>query len=109
VPHGGQPGTFPVLEAPSGLERILDGVGSALEPVYGFRSLLAFKGKFHPSYHPLFMVYPDSAALPGIAHALTRAYIPGLSLGEGLQLLGRVLRPHRKAGRPTHPSGGTRP
>lgn len=109
VPLGGQPDTSPVLEAPRGLERILDGLGSALEPVYGFRSLLAFKGKFHPTYHPLFMVYPDSAALPGIAHALTRAYIPALSLGEGLQLLGRVLRPHRKAGRPTHLSGGTRP
>lgn len=77
--------------ATPGLDRLLDGLGSALEPVYGFRSLLAFKGKFHPSYIPFFMVYPDSAALPGIANALTRAYLPGISLRDGLQLLRRLL------------------
>jgi lysylphosphatidylglycerol synthetase-like protein (DUF2156 family) len=73
------------------LERLLDRLGSALEPVYGFRSLLAFKGKFRPRYAPLYMVYPDSAALPAIANALTRAYLPDLSLGERLQLLRKVL------------------
>jgi lysylphosphatidylglycerol synthetase-like protein (DUF2156 family) len=75
----------------AGLDRLLDRLGSALEPVYGFRSLLAFKSKFHPRYVPLFMVYPDSAALPGIANALTRAYLPELSLGEGLRLLRSIL------------------
>jgi lysylphosphatidylglycerol synthetase-like protein (DUF2156 family) len=79
-------------EAPRGLERMLDGLASALEPLYGFRSLLAFKGKFHPRYQPIFVVYPDSAALPGIAQAVTRAYIPTLSVGNGLQLLRRVVR-----------------
>lgn len=75
----------------AGLDRLLDRLGSALEPVYGFRSLLAFKSKFHPRYVPLFMVYPDSAALPGIANALTRAYLPELSLGEGVRLLRSIL------------------
>jgi phosphatidylglycerol lysyltransferase len=74
------------------LDRLLERLGSALEPVYGFRSLLAFKGKFHPLYVPLYMAYPDSAALPGIANALTRAYLPDLSLGERFHLARRVLR-----------------
>jgi lysylphosphatidylglycerol synthetase-like protein (DUF2156 family) len=78
--------------ATAGLDRLLDRLGSALEPVYGFRSLLAFKSKFHPSYVPLFMAYPDSAALPGIGNALTRAYLPDLSLGEGFRLLRNILR-----------------
>lgn len=73
------------------LDRLLDGLGSALEPVYGFRSLLAFKGKFRPLYAPLYVIYPDSAALPGIANALTRAYLPDLSLGERFHLARSVL------------------
>ncbi|WP_427130733.1 bifunctional lysylphosphatidylglycerol flippase/synthetase MprF [Pseudarthrobacter sp. S9] len=80
------------------LDRLLDRLGSALEPVYGFRSLLAFKGKFRPRYAPLYMVYPDSAALPGVANAVTRAYLPDLSFGEGFQLLRRILR--RRPGLP---------
>jgi lysylphosphatidylglycerol synthetase-like protein (DUF2156 family) len=74
-----------------GLDRFLDRLGSALEPVYGFRSLLAFKSKFQPCYVPIFMAYPDSAALPGIANALTRAYLPELSLGEGFRLLRSII------------------
>jgi lysylphosphatidylglycerol synthetase-like protein (DUF2156 family) len=91
VPGAGRTDQDQLLNASRGLERMLDGLGSALEPLYGFRSLLAFKGKFHPRYQPIFMVYPDSAALPGIAQALTRAYIPTLSVGNGLQLLRRIL------------------
>jgi hypothetical protein len=32
---------------PDALQRLLDVSGRTLEPVYGFRSLLAFKAKFH--------------------------------------------------------------
>ena len=32
---------------PYALQRLLDVSGRTLEPVYGFRSLLAFKAKFH--------------------------------------------------------------
>ena len=81
-----------------GLDRLLDRLGSALEPVYGFRSLLAFKAKFQPQYAPLYMAYPDSAALPGIANALTRAYLPNLSFGERVRLLRRILS--REPGNP---------
>jgi phosphatidylglycerol lysyltransferase len=98
VPPGQHPGTpQAALPAAAGLDRLLDGLGSALEPVYGFRSLLAFKSKFHPRYIPVFMVYPDSAALPGIGNALTRAYLPGLSPGEGFQLLHRILKRRMEA------------
>ena len=73
------------------MDRLLDLLGATLEPVYGFRSLLAFKAKFAPDYVPLFMTYPDPAALPAIANALTRAYLPDLSLGQGLVLARRIV------------------
>jgi lysylphosphatidylglycerol synthetase-like protein (DUF2156 family) len=52
---------------------LLDFLGRVLEPVYGFQSLLAFKRKFQPEYHRLFMAYPDPVALPAIGLALARA------------------------------------
>jgi phosphatidylglycerol lysyltransferase len=61
---------------------MLDFLGRSLEPVYGFRSLLAFKRKFQPEFQPLFMAYPDPVALPAIGIALARAYLPSLSMRE---------------------------
>ncbi|TVT24860.1 DUF2156 domain-containing protein [Amycolatopsis rhizosphaerae] len=69
------------------LQRFLDFVGLRLEPVYGFRSLLAFKAKFRPQYQPLFMAYPDAAALPSIGNAVTRAYLPRLTAQQAVRLL----------------------
>jgi phosphatidylglycerol lysyltransferase len=69
------------------LQRILDTVGRTLEPVYGFRSLLAFKAKFQPQYRPLFMSYPDAAALPSIGNAITRAYLPKITFDQGMRLV----------------------
>lgn len=74
-------------EQPDPLQRLLDVTGRALEPVYGFRSLLAFKAKFQPEYRPLHMAYPDAAALPSIANAITRAYLPDLDAASTLRLL----------------------
>ncbi|WP_433272079.1 bifunctional lysylphosphatidylglycerol flippase/synthetase MprF [Actinosynnema sp. CS-041913] len=71
---------------PCGLQRVLDFMGQALEPVYGFRSLFAFKAKFQPVYRPMFMAYPDPAALPRIANAVGRAYLPGMNLRQGMRL-----------------------
>ncbi|WP_211096865.1 bifunctional lysylphosphatidylglycerol flippase/synthetase MprF [Arthrobacter echini] len=73
------------------LDRVLAGLGALLEPVYGFRSLLAFKAKFQPTYEALHMVYPDASALPAIANAVGRAYLPEVSLGQGLNLARKVL------------------
>lgn len=60
----------------STLERVLDSVGEAMEPLYGFRSLHQFKAKFQPRYAPISMAYPDEAALPRIGVAIGRAYLP---------------------------------
>lgn len=79
-------------EVTGSLDRLLDRLGATLEPVYGFRSLLAFKAKFQPRYEPLYMLYPDAAALPAIGNAITRAYLPTINLGESLTLARRILR-----------------
>ncbi|MCF2530924.1 bifunctional lysylphosphatidylglycerol flippase/synthetase MprF [Yinghuangia soli] len=73
-------------EQPERLQGVLDVAGRALEPVYGFRSLLAFKAKFQPQYQPLYMTYPDPAALPSIANAIGRAYLPHTSAAQMLRL-----------------------
>ncbi len=73
------------------MDRVLDRLGATLEPVYGFRSLLAFKAKFAPEYVPLYMAYQDPAALPAIANALARAYVPDISFGQGLSLARRIV------------------
>ncbi|WP_016695436.1 phosphatidylglycerol lysyltransferase domain-containing protein [Rhodococcus rhodochrous] len=76
----------------SGLDAVLELLGRTLEPVYGFRSLLAFKAKFQPQYRPLYMVFPDATHLPAIGVALTRAYLPYLSLEQSGRLMARLLR-----------------
>lgn len=69
------------------LDRLLDVLGKTLEPVYGFRSLLAFKSKFQPRYESMHMTYADPAALPSIGNAVGRAYLPDVSLGQGFRLV----------------------
>lgn len=76
-------------DAPSeaGVERLLDLLGANLEPLYGFRSLHAFKTKFSPRYEPMYLAYRDEADLPRIGIAITRAYLPGVRLSQLLQLV----------------------
>jgi lysylphosphatidylglycerol synthetase-like protein (DUF2156 family) len=68
------------------LDRLLDTLGARLEPLYGFRSLHAFKAKFQPRYEPLHLVFRDEADLPRLGVALTRAYLPDTSTRELLRL-----------------------
>ncbi len=68
------------------LDRLLDALGAALEPYYGFRSLHTFKMKFKPRYEPLYLVYRDEADLPRIGVALTRAYLPDADARDLLRL-----------------------
>ncbi len=68
-------------------KRLLAGIGARLEPVYGFRSLFAFKRKFQPELQPLWMTFPDPLALASIGVALGRAYLPTLSVRESVRLL----------------------
>jgi len=77
-----------------------------MEPVYGFQSLLHFKAKFQPVYQPLYMAYPDPAALGSIATAIGRAYLPHLTWRQALRLLTRFLRPHTGRGPGQHREKG---
>ncbi|MFJ4207270.1 phosphatidylglycerol lysyltransferase domain-containing protein [Paenarthrobacter sp. NPDC089675] len=74
-------------QRPEGLAGILDLVGQALEPVYGFRSLASFKSRFQPDYRTLYMYYQDPLHLPAMGRALSRAYLPGLSVRHSARLL----------------------
>jgi hypothetical protein len=81
-----------------------------MEPVYGFRSLLAFKAKFQPRYRALWLVYPGPGDLPRIARAVSAAYLPEVSPGQAARLVTALLRGHRPrlpAGRelPAHGHG----
>ena len=69
-------------EATAALDRLLDTLGETLEPMYGFRSLHAFKNKFAPRFEPMYLVFRDEADLPRIGIALTRAYLPDTPLRE---------------------------
>jgi lysylphosphatidylglycerol synthetase-like protein (DUF2156 family) len=77
----------PGSSGPEGLAAILDVVGHALEPIYGFRSLANFKSRFKPEYRTLYLYYEDPLQLPAIGRALSRAYLPGLSVRQSARLL----------------------
>ena len=98
-------------EPPGPLQRLLDTIATTIEPVYGFQSLLAFKAKFQPDYQPLYLAYPDPAALGPIATAIGRAYLPHLTPRQALRLLTKLRRPHpnhgpgqQREGRRTRPA-----
>ncbi|SDP54162.1 Lysylphosphatidylglycerol synthetase, C-terminal domain, DUF2156 family [Arthrobacter sp. ok909] len=77
---------------PEGLAGILDVVGRALEPIYGFRSLATFKSRFKPDYRTLYLYYQDPLQLPAMGRALSRAYLPGLSVRQSARLLRTLVR-----------------
>ena len=84
-------------EQPGALQRLLDMIANTMEPVYGFQSLLHFKAKFQPVYQPLYLAYPDPAALGSIATAIGRAYLPHLTSRQALRLLTKLRWPHDQA------------
>ena len=88
-------------EQPCALQRVLDMIANTMEPAYGFQSLRQFKDKFQPVYQPLYLAYPDPAALGPIAIAIGRAYLPHLTSRQGLRLLTKIRRPHANRG-PVH-------
>ena len=59
----------------SAVQRLLDGMGTLMEPLYGFRSLHAFKAKFQPRRAPLYLAYRGTGDLPRIGVAVLRAYL----------------------------------
>ena len=68
--------------ADTAIEKFLETLGESLEPVYGFRSLHAFKAKFKPRREPMYMMFRDEADLPRIGIAITRAYLPTAGVGD---------------------------
>lgn len=84
------------------LERSLDRIAGLLEPVYGFRSLLAYKRKFGPRFEPVHLAYGSAWELSEIGLAVCHAYLPDLTAAQALSV-GRALRDaHRRSrrGRP---------
>mgnify|MGYP002224717701 CR=1 FL=1 len=61
------------------LQHALQIVADWMEPAYGFHSLFNFKRKFQPSEAPVYVCYPDPAALPQIGLAVVRAYVPSVT------------------------------
>jgi lysylphosphatidylglycerol synthetase-like protein (DUF2156 family) len=84
----------------SRLTRLLELAGRTMEPVYGFRSLLAFKAKFQPQYRPLWLVYPSAADLPRIARAISSAYLPHVSVGQVARLARAMVAGRRAVAQP---------
>ena len=68
------------------LQRLLDFLGDTLEPYYGFRSLLAFKAKFQPVFHPMYLIFPGETALGEIGIAIARAYMPDATLVDWVKI-----------------------
>lgn len=81
------------------LSRLMDRLATLLEPVYGFQSLLAFKAKFQPQFVPLYLCYPDPAALPAIGAAISRAYLPDTSPRQSARLTMHLIEETRRGGR----------
>jgi lysylphosphatidylglycerol synthetase-like protein (DUF2156 family) len=80
------------------MQRLLDMFADAMEPMYGFQALLQFKDKFHPDYQPLYLTYPDPAAIGSIATAIGRAYLPDLTSRQALRLLTKLRWSHAPKG-----------
>jgi lysylphosphatidylglycerol synthetase-like protein (DUF2156 family) len=80
------------------LQKLLDFLGDALEPYYGFRSLLAFKAKFQPEFRPMYLIFPDETALAEIGLAIARAYMPDATVMDWVRMSADMVLP----GRGTH-------
>ena len=91
---------------PCALQRVLGMIATTIEPAYGFQSLRQFKDKFQPVYQPLYLTYPDPAALGPIAIAIGCAYLPRLTSRQGLRLLSKMRWPHANSGPVQQREGG---
>lgn len=79
------------MRASSRLDGVLEVLGTLLEPVYGFRSLLAFKAKFGPRFVPLYFAVPDIVDAPTVGLAIARAYLPDLGAADAARFAQRLV------------------
>ena len=77
-------------EDQAGVQKVLEFIGKTMEPVYGFRSLLRFKAKFQPMYEPMYMCYPETAALARIGLGISHAYLPNLTVRQTVRMVGEL-------------------
>jgi phosphatidylglycerol lysyltransferase len=68
-------------------QRVAARIGALLEPVYGFRSLAAFKARFASDEPRLWLAVPGRTALPRVTRAVLSAYLPG----SGIVSIARIL------------------
>src|SRR6184192_2714172 len=47
-----------------------------------------------PAHLPLYMTYPQVAALPSIGNAVAKAYLPRIRLGQAFQPISKVISRH---------------
>jgi len=55
------------------IERTLNYIYRNVSRFYNFRGLHTFKEKFHPTWSPRYLTYPNAVSLPAISVALYRA------------------------------------
>ncbi|MDU0479734.1 DUF2156 domain-containing protein [Staphylococcus chromogenes] len=77
------------------LGSVLEKVGSALEPLYGFRSLAAFKHKFQPEQQEWLLAYRDELSLPAIGMAVSKCYVPRLDVGQAVHVVKHLRTPKK--------------
>lgn len=73
---------------------LLDAVSTMMEPMYGFRSLLAFKKKFQARFVPMYVALPDLGDGPAVSLALARAYVPHMGAREAATMITKVVFSH---------------
>lgn len=87
APLAGKPDGLPAdADEPESFAKLREFLSNALEPVYGFRALFAFKSKFNPEYRTLWLFISDPLFLPSAGIAIARAYLPGISARQALRL-----------------------
>lgn len=59
------------------VERALRFIYRHVDQFYNFRGLHSFKEKFHPVWHPRYLIYPGASSLPAVSIALLRANLGG--------------------------------
>jgi len=73
------------------IERALHFIYEHVNQLYNFKGLHSFKAKFHPTWSPRFLVFPNTAALPAIALGLNRAFNHGYTIGGYRFALQKIL------------------
>jgi phosphatidylglycerol lysyltransferase len=77
------------------IERALHFVYEHVNQFYNFKGLHAFKAKFHPTWMPRYLIYPNATALPTIVLGLNHASSGGSVLDNYLPPLLNVFKSHQ--------------